>query len=576
MLSRRILGRAFLLFAALAIVAACGRRRVVRGVVAPTSSGGQTTAIQVSGAVASGSPEQQLQQLDRALRAQGYAPLGAATQGTLPPSGVVGYAIDAQRGHCYVLVLFGPATADFNLVVVDPAGRDIGHDVRPDAHPWVSFCTVRGGRFVARVHAMRGQGAYLFAPYFAPGRTPVDLTAFFGGPESGPQSAALDAETQARLAELDRSMNGEQYARVSEPIGIVFGEREDRFFQLSLERGRCYAFATLGGPGTTDTDVFLQDGSGQRLQADGRNDRDAIVRYCAPVSGPYTLLVRNYGRPGAVFTVAYAQSAGSAPAGEMPVLAATSRAGGGLDENFALLDADMRARGYESFGEPQRGQLAEGAEQSYAVELEGGRCYAILAVGDAGVRQMSLTLTDRQGNELDRDEGNDTRPTVRVCPQSTGSYLMRIRMVNGSGQYVYAPYRWPRGTRLGDLTGILYVRLAEVTALLQVEGFAPDPGYDMGRGRLRREGATASHNLRLGGGRCYAVVVVGGAGVRDLDVSLAQGGSEVAADYGMRNAFPSVRHCAEQDGAYTLTVRAASGTGEYAYQIFSQSGGAAY
>jgi len=60
---------------------------------------------------------------------------------------------------------------------------------------------------------------------------------------------------------------------------------------------------------------------------------------------------------------------------------------------------------------------------------------------------------------------------------------------------------------------------------------------------------------------------VGGQGVNDLDVTLSQGNNQVATD-GTRNAFPSVRHCTQGDGRYTLSVRAASGSGDYFYQVF--------
>ncbi|MDQ3034425.1 MAG: hypothetical protein M3Y87_18600 [Myxococcota bacterium] len=567
-----------LLLVLLMVVAlgACRGRRSVRGVVTGGGGAQSSGAVQVGGGgeVAHGTPREQLEQLDRVLRGQGYQPVGPATHANLQSNGITAYAIDVRRGHCYTIALFGAAGTDVNLVMLDPAGRDIAHNVQPDEHPWVGFCAARGGRFVARVQMARGEGEYFFAPYFTQGRTPADLTAFFGATQTGPQVAQIDAPTTQRLGALDQQLAAQRYQRIGEPSGLVLRNREERMFALSLEQGRCYAFATLGGPGTSDTDVFLQDGSGQRLQADTSTDRDAMVQYCAPDDGNYTLQVRMYGGEGPVFTVAYAQAAaGGASEPIVPVIADTSTAGAGIDENFALLDADMRARGYESFGESQRGRLAEGAEQSYGVDLEGGKCYAILAVGDSGVRDMSLALRDAQGREVDRDEAGDARPTVRVCPESTGSYTMVVRMVSGSGSYVYAPYRWPRGTRLGDMSGILYVRLAEVTALLNVESFQPDPGYSMDRGRLRREGATETHSLQLQGGQCYSIVVVGGDGVRDLDVTLGQGSTQVASDVGVRSAFPSVRHCASTAGTYTVTVRAASGSGEYVYQVFSQQGG---
>ena len=62
-----------------------------------------------------------------------------------------------------------------------------------------------------------------------------------------------------------------------------------------------------------------------------------------------------------MFTVGYVQARGSAPQQTANVIASEATSGVGLEQNFRLLDADMRARGYDSFGEPSNGQLAERA-----------------------------------------------------------------------------------------------------------------------------------------------------------------------------------------------------------------------
>jgi len=233
----------------------------------------------------------------------------------------------------------------------------------------------------------------------------------------------------------------------------------------------------------------------------------------------------------------------------------------------------MRARGYESLGTPSHAHLDEGGTQEYEVDLEGNKCYAILAVGDSGVRNLDLMLLDSAGHEVDRDDAADSRPTVRVCPTADGHYRMRVRMMSGVGDYVYAPYRWPRGTHGPfGLAGLIYVRLSEVTALLAVEGFAPDPNYSMERGTLAAEGATDSQELHLSAGSCYSITVVGGDGIHDIDLTLTQGTTQVATDLGVRNAFPSVRQCVSTTGDYRLSVRATSGSGPYVMQIFSRAG----
>jgi len=540
---------------------------------------GASSGMEVGGGVtAHGTPREQLDQYDQVLRAANYEPVGPVTHGSIDANGMTALPIDIRRGYCYAFTAFGPTGTDLNLVMLDPRGVDVAHNVSPDEHPWVSFCAARAGRFTARLQMARGNGEFFFAPYQSRGRRPADLTAFFGGGAAvaaGPATASIDSDTQGRLQQLDQQLGGEHYQRVGDAQGLQLHERDERLFQLSLEQGRCYAFATLGGPGTTDTDVYLVDGAGHWLQADSSGNRDGVVRYCAPSTDNYTLQVRLLHGDGPVFTAAYLQQAATASATppSAPLIADTSTAGAGLDENFALLDADMRARGYESLGSPQHAQLDEGGTQEYEVDLEGNKCYAILAVGDSGVRNLDLTLLDASGHEVDRDDAGDSRPTVRVCPTADGHYRMRVRMMSGTGNYVYAPYRWPRGTHGPfGLAGLVYVRLSEVTAMLNVEGFAPDANYAMARGTLRAEGASDTQQLQLNAGSCYSITVVGGDGVHDIDLSLTQGSTQIATDLGVRTAFPSVRECVTTSGNYTLSVRASSGAGPYVMQIFSRAG----
>ncbi len=536
-----------------------------------TTGGGQT--VTTGGVVASGSPREMLEQLDQVLRAQGFAPTGPAVHGSLAQNGLIAYAVDAQPGACYTLAVIGEQGGqNIDMIVLDPLGRPAAHDVRPDNHPWASFCAGTAGRFIARVQMASGGGGYFYANYQGTAGRRMELSQFFGQQaESGPQLAQMDGETQQRLGALDQQLGAQGFTRVGQPAGMVLSTRDPRNFQLNLQQGTCYAFATLGGPGSVDTDIVLADHGGNQLETDTQRDRDAMIRYCAPATGSYALAVRMYEGQGPLFTVGYVQNAAQAPQSE-PVMAATSTAAAGLQESFALLDADMRARGYETYGDQTTAQLGAGETRNFEIQLEGGRCYAILAVGDASVRDLDLRLLDPSGREVDRDIAQDARPTVRVCPESSGNYYMQVRMTDGSGAYVYAPYRWPRGTQGPfGLRGLIYVRIAEVTALLNVEGFQPDPGFTPQNGQLRRQGASATHNVELMGGQCYAIVVAGGDGVNDLDVTLSQGGTQLANDYGSRNAFPSVRHCAASDGRYTINVTAASGQGRYHVQVFTRS-----
>lgn len=543
------------------------------GAVATT---GASETVAATGVVASGTPREQLDQLDGILRGQGMTAVGPAQHGNLPSDGLLAYAVDALPSACYTVAVFGEdPSQNIDIIVLDPFGRNVAHHVRPDNHPWVSFCAAAGGRFIARVQMVSGAGGYFYAAYQGPANRRMELSSFFGDtPEVTVQTATMDAQTQQRLGALDQRLSSQGYSRVGEPSGVILSTPDPRDFQLNLQQGQCYAFATLGGPGAIDTDVFLNDSGGQRIEADTASAIDATIEHCAQVTGSYVLQVRMYSGSGPLFTVGYVRQTGQAVATEQPVIAATSTAGASLEENMALLDADMRARGYESFGTQQTGRLEQGGNRNFEIQLEGGRCYAILAVGDSAVRNLDLLLLGPDGRTVDRDTANDARPTVRVCPNNSGNFYMQVQMTEGAGAYVYKPYRWPRGTRGPfGLEGVTWVRLSEVTALLGVEGYEPDPGFTPGNGRLRREGASASHEVELTQGQCYAIVAVGGEGINDLDVTLSRGSTQLASDFGSANAFPSVRHCAQSDGRHTIQVRAAAGSGAYHYQIFSRAAG---
>jgi len=567
--------------ALLLVTVGCGpRRRFISRTDTTSGSQGEGRATEgtsvAAGVVARGTPAEQLDQYDGIMRQAGYQPVGeGATRGVLSESQpIVNFPIDVRRNYCYALTVLGAAGSNVDMFVLDPLGRDASHNVLPDAHPWSAFCAARGGRFTVRVQLAAGEGEFFFAPYEAPGRTPVSLAAFFGG-AAVVQSAQLDRATQARLAVLDQTLATERYTRVGEPSGVVFAEHQERAFQLSLQQGQCYAFASLGGAGATDTDLQLFDGSGVALQTDQSDGQDALVRYCATENTQYRLQVRLPMGAGPVFTVAYAQPATTPAAGggtqvatPEPVL--TQPSGGGVEENFALLDSDMRARGYETLRPMQRGQLVSSGAQDYQVALEDDKCYALLAVGDGGLRSMRMTLLDPSGREVEHDD-TGSRPTVRACTTAAGTYTVRVLAQNGSGSFALGAYRWPRGTRGPfGLEGLTYVRFSEMTGLLEAEGFQFDANYAPQQTRIRREGQESTQQIQLAGGQCYSIMVAGGAGIRDLDATLSLNGQQVASDTTSVGAFLALRHCADAQASFTLTVRATSGAGQYVSQIFTR------
>lgn len=536
-----------------------------------------------------GDPSAYLNQLDAHLRSRQFAPAGSAIRNNaMPSTGLVAYAIDVVPGRCYAAIAIGDNGTDLNMVVLDPFGGTEGHNVQPDSTPWVSFCPRQQGRYIVRLQMSSGQGGYYYLAYQGNAGQDPQLAAFFQSSGGGtqvatgpaPRTAQIDAATRRRLDAVGTRLTSERYTSVSEPIGVVLERSDERVYPLILSAGTCYQFATFGGPGTSDTDVAILDGSGTELASDASGDQDAITpRFCPPSNGTYRLRARLYSGNGPVFVTGWSTprdqgstaTAGTSSGNSGSVLSGNSTAGAGLTEAYALLDIDMQARGYAVLGSTEEGTLEASGSREFAIQVENDKCYAIAALGDSSVRNIDLTLVDGAGRTVDSETEVSGRSIVRTCASSSGARTVRLAMAAGNGHFKFAVYQFTRGTRGPfGLAGLTWVRLSEVTALLQTENYQPSLDFDIESGRFTA-GRAVTANLQLAANKCYAIVVAGGDGVSSLTVALERGGNAVA-DNTTGSSFPDVRICTTSvtAGRHTMRITPTNGAGPYAYQVFER------
>jgi hypothetical protein len=523
---------------------------------------------------------------DRVLRAQNYHPVGSVIQQTLPPRGLVSFQIPTQPGSCYTVFAVGDVGAnDVDLAVISPSGQNMGEDRGTDPHPNVSFCAFEYGVHLARVNMYSGSGNVYFAVYQGPAGTTGNVEAAFTGRAGAGTAVAAapgqpDPSTAARIASFQQRMAAQGYQAVGAPRGVMMASGQTDNWPTQLSGGWCYAFATFGGPGVRDSDVFLFDAAGARqIAGDAGPSPDAVIRdICTTATASYQLRPRLYSGQGPVWFVAMARpnaAAGTATASvtQTPLAIATHAGGvgsGGVEGSFRRLERALVSLGYQAVDAPVNGTLSTGTEATQSVTLEQGKCYAIAAVGDATVQDLDLFLLDAAGNELDRDYAQDARPVVRVCPRTTGQYSVRMRMVSGQGGYRVGLFRWEGGISGAGMSGLLFVRNAEITRVLQADGYQGDANFELFRGRIR-QGASATRNVNLQQGACYAFVAVGGDGVSDLNMSLQQGGDTLAEDRSL-TAFPSVRYCARASGPHRVVIQSAHGSGDFVFRVFRRGG----
>jgi len=511
-----------------------------------------------------------LNKLDQVLREQNLTLVGPAIHGELPEFGMVVHAVSAVPRVCYLFVGLTKPAGDLNIIVTGPDGSTIGHDVQPNPHPWVYVCPGKTGRLTARLQMVTGSGDYYYAVYQGSSREQPELASFFGEQPLYTEAHVVPStEATQRIDAIDRKLKEASFNRVDAPRGTQIQEHESREFALHLREGQCYAFAVALDQGVRAVELSLTDTESKALNTlQSSNSHPKELRHCAAEDGVHTLKTRGVEGSGAVFVLAYAGE-GDADNQET-IMEARSRESAGAAEKFRLMDADMRARGYAPFGDTEKESLRNGDKHSYKLSFESGKCYAVVAVGDEGVEDLDLSVTSAGGAIFDRDLESSAQPVVRVCPERKGDYVVHVTMKKGAGKFTYTAYRWRRGTHGPfGLTGLLYVRLAEVTALLGDEGFSPDPSYPLGRGSLRRQGDEEEHSLSLRADRCYAVLVVGGKGISDLALNLSEEteGNSLAKDKDA-TPFPHVRYCPKDQGSFRLKIESSVGAGDYVYQIF--------
>ncbi len=102
------------------------------------------------------------------------------------------------------------------------------------------------------------------------------------------------------------------------------------------------------------------------------------------------------------------------------------------------LDTTLRAaqtRGFSPDERTFRGFLLEGSVEVREVTLAAGSCYAVLAAGSTGLRELDLTLFLADGTEGARDGATGRTGALLYCPVHAGTYYVTVRASAGSGLY---------------------------------------------------------------------------------------------------------------------------------------------
>ena len=506
--------------------------------------------------------------------------------------------------RCVLIVGISSNGADLNLSFLSPRGRVVASDMRPDSHPSVRLCPSERGPHLARFQINAGSGDVYFALFRIPAAYRAELSSDFWqerDPATTGGKATLDRATRQRAEALGRELDKEGFSSIGEAQGVTFTANQTRDFRLNLRSDRCYVFASFAGRGVQDTHASILGPDEVELVSDPDMRRDSIVRFCPIDEDQLILRARLLKGAGPIFIAGWqtkpaelAASGSSAPTSSAPSSSASSStssepsppaassrapqgsgiidehpsAGAGLDESFATRRADLLARGYQGGDPIAGGSLSEGESRDYEFTVKGERCYAVLAAGSQSVARLIVSARDTAGGILDRDLEGSQSAIVRFCPTRDEVIRVSAALSRGSGELMLGLFTWPRGIRGPfGLEGVLYLRLAEMIQLLDLESYEPSLLLESSIRALDREGQRARHRVRLEAGSCYALVAVGDEFISDLELALFDGDERIEGDIS-RSAFPSIRHCPDETRELSFEVGARRGRGKYFYQLF--------
>jgi hypothetical protein len=109
--------------------------------------------------------------------------------------------------------------------------------------------------------------------------------------------------------------------------------------------------------------------------------------------------------------------------------------GGPIEPRFVAVHNTLAAMGLAQIGPLRQGSLQEGRAARIAVELA-AECATIVAIGADSVRDLDVTLVDPSGSPLAHDTAHQPEATIRVCPETAGTYTLVVKMAAGSGDYL--------------------------------------------------------------------------------------------------------------------------------------------
>jgi hypothetical protein len=370
---------------------------------------------------------------DRRLASGGLTRAGAPSSALLQREEARRVTATLTHGTCYAFAAFSGARGqDVDLFLYAPGGQRLERDDGHEADAFVRHCPLVSGSYQLEVKLSDGQGPVWLVSWAQGPALPTAVASFEeGGPAPGAAGDASSPPDAARRR-LEHDMHARGYEAMADAVVDTVGNGNVAQHEIALEAGKCYALTAAADASVTDVDVAVFDRQTE-IGRDTTNATWAVARVCPPRA----LRAR----------VEVSAAAGAGQAQMRSYVWPHSTQGpfdlqGAIFVRLAEATNLLGRHGYEPSASPVLADIHEGQPVRADVDLAAGTCYALVATGNADVRDLGLSLLAGSA-VLANAEPHEPVAIVRACPEVQAHHHLELRSLRGSGQVLHQVFQMP-------------------------------------------------------------------------------------------------------------------------------------
>jgi hypothetical protein len=349
---------------------------------------------------------------------------------------------------------------------------------------------------------------------------------------------------------------------------------------LELPAQTCLTLISLASSGVHDMDAALYSADGDVLAMDSQPDAHPTIQVCTgqePRTLYYALQV--YEGAGTFLMAGFVgqQSTLDGAAkllGSRPAVARLGYAETDGPGRVSAFREGLQRRGFQPVDTPLRVPLAADQRIRTVLSVEPGQCYTAATFALDDLQDVNLRVLDDEGVEVARDASQEQDASAQFCAERHAEYAAELHGAAGQGAALLLLFRVSAAS-IGGQSGLwlgerpltaasttpLPQAIADVTHRAAVDGFRQSRTLLSGQ---LAPGAVIAHPFTLPARRCARFHVVGGPGVRALEVVARDANGRRVAQAEGTAETTYVHVCSATARELTLQAHAEAGSGAFA------------